>query len=330
MRKLILVAICLFYFGNSSAKTIIDMVGRSVEIPDNIERILPYDVKMSLLLFPVASHEMVAKALLPGSKKAPFIADEYNRMPEVDLKNIEAVMMSNPQLILAGCYHSDNNYAKYEKLQKRINIPVVIVNLSIDALDETYAFFGQLLGDTLSCNRCARYLKDVYAKTKDAVCECGVNRSSVYYSIGSSGLMTDPVNSKHTEIFDYLKLNNVAKVAIPTGGHVKVNMEQVLIWNPDYIFTAGFKADNNAFEMMSVSPKWKTIAAVENSQVYKVPSLPFGWFDHPPSVNRIPGLIWLTHVFYHLPADEAEKQIVEFYKLFYHYELSSSEYLSLF
>lgn len=330
MRNLVLLSLLIIHTISLSAKEITDMAGRSVEIPDNIERIMPYDVKTSILLFPIAQEKMVAKALLPGSKQKEFISNKYNAMLEVDMKNIESVLACNPQIIIAGNYKSDNNYEKYEKLQKRTHIPVVIIDFSIDELDKTYSFLGTLLDNEEQCSECTLFLQHTYNTCDSLINSNPQVDANVYYSIGSSGLMTDPVGSKHTEVLDYLKLNNVVKVDIPTGGHVNVNMEQVMIWNPDYIFTAGFKADKNAYSMMKTSARWKSISAVEKGNIYKVPSQPFGWFDHPPTVNRIPGIIWLTQVFYKMPAKEVQKQIIEFYKLFYHYELSTSEYLLLF
>lgn len=330
MRRIILLTIYLFCLSHLSAKTITDMAGRSVNIPDKIERILPYDAKSSILLFPVAYEKMVAKAFLPGSKKNQYISDKYNLMPEVDIKNIELVLASNPQIIIAGAYISSANLERFEKLEKRTHIPVVIIDLSINKIDLTYEFIATLLDQNEQSFRCAEFVKSVYRQTEKLLAQHPVKDISVYYSIGGSGLMTDPAGSKHTEVLDYLKLDNAAKVAIPTGGHANVNMEQVLQWNPDYIFAAGFKADKNAYATITSSSMWSNISAVSNNKVYKVPTQPFGWFDHPPSVNRLPGIIWLSEIFYQLPQEEAKKQIVEFYKLFFLYDLSDQEYKSLF
>ena len=142
--------------------------------------------------------------------------------------------------------------------------------------------------------------------------------------------MTDPAGSIHTEVFDFLKIPNASLVDMPTSGHAKVNMEQVISWNPDYIFAADFKGGLNAYSAITSSPLWAGIKAVKNKQVYKVPSEPFSWFDHPPTINRICGLIWLAQIFYNYPEEKAEAQIKQFYKLFYGYELSGTEYSGLF
>jgi len=330
MKKVVIIALLISFSLYLSAKTITDMAGRKVTVPNDISKIVPHDAKTSILLFSVAADKMLAKAMIPGSKRYQLIDAAYNQLPEVDIKNIEELMAVKPQLIIAASYLAKVNTDKFEKLQKRSKIPVVIVDLSLDKLDETYLFLGDLLNAKEACTLRANYIKEVYKKTNDFLNNEDVKTPSVYYTIGGSGLMTDPSGSKHTEVIDFMKLNNVAKVPIPTGGHAKVNMEQVFIWNPELIFCAGFKGDKNAYKSITTDDKWKNIEAVKNKQVYKVPSRPFGWFDHPPTVNRIAGIIWLGQLFYGQSVAETKSQITEFYKLFYAYNLSDSEYSSLF
>jgi iron complex transport system substrate-binding protein len=329
MREILIVILLSASVGLSAA-TITDMAGRVVTIPDKIERVLPYDAKISILLFPVAAEMMVGKALVQGSEKYRFIADAYGQLPEVDVKNVEEVLANSPQVIIAGAYSNSDNYDRVEKMQKRTQIPVVVVDLSLGQLDKTYQFLGELLGNKDKCLACATFLQSIYRDTEALMVKHPLTDVDIYYTLGLSGLLTDPSGSQHTEVIDYLKLDNVAKVPIPTGGHASVNMEQVMIWDPDYILCAGFKGDKNAYATITRGSKWANISAVKNNRVYKVPSQPFGWFDHPPTVNRIPGIIWLSEVFYQLPPVLAQARIRAFYKLFFQYELTAEEYKMLF
>ncbi len=313
-----------------SAKNIKDMAGRNVTIPDNIERILPYDSKTSILLFPVAQNIMMAKAIIPGSKKFKYISDEYNQMPEIDIKNIESVLINNPQVIIAGVFIDSDNFDRFNKLQNRTHIPVIMIDLSIAKLCDTYKFLSSILPHNKTCESCITYLNSIYKQSNNLIQENKSPDVGIYYTIGGSGLLTDPSGSKHSEVIDYLNLNNVAKISLPNGGHANVNMEQIIEWNPQYIFTADFKADKNAYTSIKTGSIWQNITAVKNKKIYKVPSKPFGWFDHPPTVNRIPGIIWLSHIFYKLPEDQMKEQIKTFYKLFYKYNLTDLEYNSLF
>ena len=43
-------------------------------------------------------------------------------------------------------------------------------------------------------------------------------------------------------------------------------------------------------------PGWRNIPAVRNDRVYVPPDVPFGWFDAPPSLNRLLGVQWLARL----------------------------------
>lgn len=329
MKTIFTTILTLFILVNLSGKTITDMAGRTLVVPDNITKILPYDVKTSAMLFAVAKEKMIARSMLAGNKSYKLINEYYNTIPEVDIKNLEEVLLTNPEVIVAGIYDVQKNIDSYVKLQKRTNIPVIIVDLSLTKMDQTYTFLGELLDAKEMCDVRADFLKELYAKAAHFIDQQNPTES-VYYTLGNNALMTDPSGSKHTEIFDYLNVENAAKISIPTGGHARVNMEQVLIWNPDIIFCANFKGNNNSYEMIKNDKKWQSISAVKNDRVYRVPGYPFGWFDHPPSVNRIPGIIWLEEIFYDQPADVTFAEIQKFYELFYDYSLTKKEYTALF
>jgi len=310
------------------SKTITDMAGRTVIVPETIDRVFPYDPKTSILIFPIIGEKMVATSMLPGKKDFTYISKAYTGLPEVDVKNIEEVVTYLPQVIIAGFYTKNDKNGMVFSLGKRLNIPVVLIDLSIDKMDQTYLFLGELFKK--DSKPYVVFLQSMYNNIALLQKSHSPITATVYYTLGASGLLTDPSGSKHTEVFDYLKIPNAAKVEIPSAGHAQVNLEQVLLWNPDYIFTSAFRGENNAYLLMTTDAKWKSIGAVKNNKMYKVPTQPMGWFDHPPSVNRVPGLLWLCELFYNAGADPTRNKICAFYSLFYQYNLSSAEYSLLF
>ena len=65
-------------------------------------------------------------------------------------------------------------------------------------------------------------------------------------------------------------------------------------------------------------PTWANLRADREGRVYRAPTLPFGWFDSPPGVNRLMGETWPTAVLYRGKADvDLRVRMREFYRLFY-------------
>jgi len=64
--------------------------------------------------------------------------------------------------------------------------------------------------------------------------------------------------------------------------------------------------------------------------VYQWPSLPYSWGARPPSVNRLPGVMWLSYVLRNRLFDAAFRDDLRgFYRDFYHLDLSEPQVQSL-
>ena len=71
---------------------------------------------------------------------------------------------------------------------------------------------------------------------------------------------------------------------------------------------------------------WKGIDSSPRASIYRVPNLPFGWFDSPPGVNRLIGARWLLAVLYPgQPASELRRATLDFYRRFYHVSLDETQ-----
>ncbi|HEX4171454.1 MAG TPA: hypothetical protein VHY82_03150, partial [Acetobacteraceae bacterium] len=44
---------------------------------------------------------------------------------------------------------------------------------------------------------------------------------------------------------------------------------------------------------LAEAESWRSLRAVREGHAFVAPNLPFGWFDEPPSINRLLGLTWL-------------------------------------
>jgi iron complex transport system substrate-binding protein len=96
---------------------------------------------------------------------------------------------------------------------------------------------------------------------------------------------------------------------------VQVSIEQVLLWNPDVIVTI----ESNFHAAARTHPQWRDLPAVKAGRVYLAPTLPFGWIDSPPSINRLIGLRWLARILYPDAFPEDLRPIVrDFYTRCYH------------
>ena len=137
---------------------------------------------------------------------------------------------------------------------------------------------------------------------------------SVYLARGRDGLETGRRNSIHTEVAELLGARNVGD-ALAGGGLAQVSIEQIILWQPDWILTqeADFavQAANN--------PLWKNVNAVREGRIGLLPRLPYGWIDGPPGINRLPGIYALAAILSGQPPARYREQILSLLEALYHH-----------
>ncbi|HTG21115.1 MAG TPA: ABC transporter substrate-binding protein [Reyranella sp.] len=115
---------------------------------------------------------------------------------------------------------------------------------------------------------------------------------------------------------------NVAEGLGGRGNTANASLEQVVAWQPDAIVTL----DRAFFAGVKTKPGWDQVRAVAENKVYLAPSLPWGWIDAPPSINRLMGLRWLLKTFYPIEAGiDLRTDTRFFYALFYGVKLEDSQ-----
>ncbi len=314
---------------SAQTRTFVDGAGRTVEVPERIERVMAAGPPASVLLYALAPDRMAGWVMKLSDEARPFIGERWRDLPvhgrltgRGGTANIEAVLAMKPDLIVdVGVV--DATYASLaDRVQEQTGIPYVLIDGRFGQTAETLRTFGDLLGERERAAALAGYAEDAMARLAAIV--AGVpeeSRPRVYYGRGPQGLETGLSGSINTEMLEVAGAVNVASSA-GAGGLANVSVEQVLAWNPDVILTLdpGFHA------AVRTDPMWSQVAAVRNGRVHRVPTLPFGWFDAPPGVNRLMSAWWLAGVLY---PDRVDVDLVqrtrEFYRLFYHVELEDSQ-----
>jgi iron complex transport system substrate-binding protein len=165
-------------------------------------------------------------------------------------------------------------------------------------------------------------VEETFAAIDKALANTPVDtRPRVYLARGPDGLETGVVGSINTEIIERAGGRNVAEAA-GQRGLVRASMEQIIVADPEIILTW----DRNFFDRVGKDPLWAGVRAVREKRVYLAPTAPFGWIDRPPSLNRVIGLKWLAGLFYPDKfRDDLRATTREFYRLFYHVEVSDAE-----
>lgn len=308
-------------------RTITDMAGRKVQIPGKVSSIYVNN-HCAIMVYAFDQAIAVNKVKLSGDYPSRFFTREFLEKPYTE-GNAEEIIKLHPDIVLTADEINPQSTDRANKLQEKIKIPVVILDLNMLKYKEAFVLLGAIISQPKKAQELidfvSTYIDPIELRAKQIPEK---DKVKVYYAEGLDGLSTEPSGSKHSQILDFIGANNVAKVEIATGtGLSQASIEQLLIWQPEVILVWTGSADKLVtYKHIRADPIWNTLTALKNKKVYQIPWQPFGWFDRPPGINRILGIIWTANLLYpEIFKYDMVKVAQEYFRKFYHYNLSVSE-----
>ena len=315
------------------AQVFTDDLGREVVLPEEISRIVPTGPLAQIVLYAIAPDLFVGLAAKWGSTAVGIVPDEYLNLPyfgqlynSANL-NVEELALADPQVIIDIGEPKGSAQEDLENLQIQTNIPTVYINTTLETMPQTFRTLGKLLNREEKAEELALFCERVYARTVSIMEQVGGNKVNALYVLGEDALNVLAKDSYHSELIDMMT-NNVAVVDNPSskGSGNQVTMEQIALWNPDFVL---FAADS-IYDTAAETDTWCDISAIANGNYIEVPEGPHNWMGTPPAVQRYLGLIWLTAQLYPEYCDyDVEAEIYEYYRLFYGCELTAEQYQNL-
>ncbi len=329
---LLLLLLVLGLHGTASARAVTDATGRQVEVPDRIDRVFPAGPPAAVLLYTLAPKKMLGWVHAPSAEARLFLDPQVAALPQLgallqgDKVDIGVVDATKPDLFIDFGTVSPRYVERAKQVQAETGIPYLLLDGSLERTPEIYRLLGSVVGETERGEALAQEADRILAVSRAAATKrAAAAPPRVYYGRGDDGLTTGASSSVNSEM---LKLLGLANVAGDSGspGLIKVTREQVLAWNPEMVLTV-----NRQFaKALREDQGWSGLGAVRSGKIMLSPSLPFGWIDEPPSVNRLLGLLWLGHMLYpDTIVDEPRQAALAFYRLFYRIDSTDSQLAEL-
>jgi len=323
---LLLVAASVFAFATETDVQVVDQSGRLVSIPQPVTRIVSAYGISTYYVYALGAGERIVNAWyvqINGLSKAP---DGLWKMePKLDTKlsggtpNLEDIVSRNPDLVLT-------NPTKHGDLADRLidlGIPAIqYVAETPEAMKEAMLLTGEALGpETASrAQDFAAYYDRMMTEIADATKAIADTERLCVYFCGSS-----PLRAASSDMYQSLMIDAAGGVSVTDGLHGywnDVNIEQILVWNPDVIIITSY-GGLTPQEILN-DPDWHTIPAVKNGRVYKMPALAAAWDT--PVPDSLLGIMWLARTLYPNEVNiDLPGECRAFYSKFYEYTLSDEE-----
>ena len=303
-------------------REITDAAGRKVSLPAKVEKIYAAGPPAGVLVFAVAPDKLIGWTSAWREAEKPFIAKKYAELPTLgrltgrgNTANVEVVLAAKPDVILDYGTVNETYVSLADRVQQQAGVPYLLLDGDFDRMVDSIRLVGQIAQEEKRAAALAQYSQDTIADINRRIAKIPSDRRPrVYYGRGPQGLNTGLAGSINVESIEQLGAINVA-AELGRGGLVQVSIEQVLRWNPDIVITI----DANFYAAARTHPLWGSLPAIRSGRIYLAPTLPYGWIDFPPSINRLIGLRWLARILYPQTFPEDLRPIVrDFYTRCYH------------
>jgi iron complex transport system substrate-binding protein len=282
------------------AQTITDSASRAITVPAKVERVFPAGPPAAITHYTLQPRTLLGWPRANRGSELVYLDPDVGTRPELgrltgrgNTTNLEVLLQLKPDVIIDIGSTARTFAETADRVQRQTGIPYALLDGRFAAIPESYRLHGRLVGETARADELARFCEDLIRTCQSRI--AGVpqdKRPRVYYARGPRGLDTGLGGSINVETIEFMGAVNVAGQT--KGGLATVSVEQVLTWDPEVIITI----DQDFAQNVRRDPSWAGIKAVRDGRVHLSPKMPFGWVDFPPSVNRMPGLIWLGKLLY--------------------------------
>jgi len=258
MVAIVMVAAALYFFSRSrldgiTGRTVIDLAGRDVVVPDRVGRLIalgPGSLRLVAYLGAtdrIVGIEDIEKRMVRDLYVRPYastLGEEFLGLPVVGtggpgaLPDPEKVLMCRPDLIVAVSIDP----AQLDNIQAKTGVPTIYLSygeLGVwrEEARRSLSLLGEILGRSERAAQLNEYVaaleEDLKKRTADID---GTNRPSAYFGgisyKGSHGLTSTEGGYPPARMAGARNLAD----GLAKSGHFFVDKEQILVWNPDYIF----------------------------------------------------------------------------------------------
>lgn len=313
------------------AKSLNDMDGHPVILPDQTDRVFGSSPPMNYLLYTLNPEKMIGlnfKAQNPNNRADPqFLNKRFLSLPVIgsfhgggQSINLETLMSYKPQLVLV--WQDDMLVQTVAREIEKTHIQTFMIPFrEISDMPRAFRLAGNAISESKRGEALAQYSQKIIDEVHTSVSKTKPVR--YYYAEGLDGLSTECDSSFHVEAMNFAGGRNV-HTCQQSGilGLEKISFETLLTYNPDVVIVQNRAVYNDLVQ----DPMWKNLRAVKTGRIHLVPMQPFNWIDRPPSFMRVLGVQWLAHLFHpkEFKADLSERT-KEFYDLFLHVKLTDEQ-----
>ncbi|WPC98357.1 ABC transporter substrate-binding protein [Proteus terrae] len=326
-------------------RQIVDQIGRTVTIPDKVERTVVLQHQTLNLLVQLDATDKVIGVMSNWKQQLgdgyAQLAPSLEKTPKVgDLTSFDAesLVKLQPQVVFV------TNYAPKEMIDKisALGIPVVAISLRKEVNDDKSTLNPTLqneeqayneglkegillIGDIVNKSENAQALVNDTFKQREQVSQRlqDIPKEQRVRAYMANPDLTTYGSGKYTGLMmEHAGAFNVA--ASTVKGYKQVSLEQVIAWDPEVIFIQDRYPQ--VVDEIKQDARWQVISAVKNNRIYLMPEYAKAWGYPMPEAMAI-GELWMAKKLYpeKFSDIDIQKAANDWYQKFYRTQYQGKE-----
>lgn len=276
----------------TKGKVIVDQLGRTVELPEKIEKVAAPHIYGGKMLFAMGQKEKIAYQLQIGADtEALAKVDEfYGSLPTVlsapnGVDSPEGLLALGVNVVFTDAGKGEEEAEMFQ------NAGIAAIAVSGETFEEVYET-ARIMGEVFDCpertQEVINFIENLRNMVSSRVKDIPEEEKPVVLVCGSGGVYTAATK----DMFQHQMVETAGGInagADLNGKWANISAEDIILWDPDYIVLgSSFGVDD--VESVLADPALQTVTAVKNKDVYIFPST-LGWWDFP-LPQSVLGIIW--------------------------------------
>lgn len=311
--------------------TVTDQAGNEVTIPQPVRSVINAHGPSIYFVYGVGAEDTIVSANYLGVRDDgpaetmtaidPDFPDKVNFNFTTREVNVEEVALIDPDLVIT------NPRSPWIDAVKELGIPVFLFNaespeLIIDAMRSAGQIFGP--NSTAQAEAWVAYYEGVIAQVADETSDLTEGQRISVLQTG-----TDPLQAASGDMYQTALIDAAGGVSVSsqlTGFWNDINLEQVVVWNPDMIWVPPYGGATTA--AITDSTEWAIVPAVAAGEIYQTPQLVAPWDT--PAPDSVLLIVWAANLLYpDLVTLDCAVETEYFYNTFYEYAIPAEEVAAL-
>ena len=329
----------------ADARVVTDHLGRQVNVPDVVNRVvttnvLPFASATAVFLGGASKIIGIHPAAMSAAKTG-LLAEIY---PEIlkartdfvkgSIINIETLMTMKPDVVFV-------NAADKQQIEliENAGIPAVAVSASrwnynvLETYDHWIKLLSDVFGESSRGGAVSAYAREIEARVKERTRDIAPRerkRVLFLFQYDARRIVTSGRRFFGQYWCDTVNAVNVAEELDAEKLNAQISMEAIYRWNPDIILITNFTPVLPQDLYTGKINDWRPVKAVADKQVFK---MPLGIYrSYTPSADTPLTLLWLAKTIYpeRFRDTDLTHEVKKYYKKLFGIELTTKQAASLF